>query len=251
MVSNVRAALTRKFGPLPVWAWAFLAGGAIFLYRSMHGQYAANSAATGTDTSGSASDGSGSTAADPVTLSPGESVYNPATGQLVSTAPEQQPGADPGTPPDPSLPITLDPGQAVYDPTTGSFLTNAKAKVRTKVKRKPKPKPHHKPSHPKHPGHKGHGRPKPHGHGVTRHKTHTPKGSGKDAEPKGARTRDRKVPGLHPPKPKPQPVRHVVRTPHPAIRQRTAATHPKPHPASKAHPKATPPRHPHHHRRTR
>jgi hypothetical protein len=119
-MSGVGNALKRKFGPLPAWAWAVIAGGALYLYR--------HNAALGASSSSNvpaavAPDLSDQTAGpqSPVTLAPGESVYDPATGQLLTPGDTGAGGGDDGTaaPPPPS-------------PTTGAG------------KRKPKPKPKHK-----------------------------------------------------------------------------------------------------------
>ena len=153
-MSDVKQALQRKLGPLPAWAWALIGGIALYVYRSRHAVTGASTAAPDTTAGGTGTD-TGSTPGDVTTLQPGESAYNPATGQLVSTAPEQQPG-------EPQSPVTLDPGQAVFDPNTGQLVTNpdlttttttSKAKPKKKHKRTPKAKPKHQPGKKvKHPG---------------------------------------------------------------------------------------------------
>jgi len=70
-VQRVGASLKRKLGPLPVWAWAILAGGAVYLYRRQAGG------------GGSSSSGDASTPLDPITLAPGDRVYDPNSGQLL------------------------------------------------------------------------------------------------------------------------------------------------------------------------
>lgn len=40
-MSDIKGALTRKLGPLPAWAWAAVAGVALFLYRRHQGAQAA------------------------------------------------------------------------------------------------------------------------------------------------------------------------------------------------------------------
>lgn len=114
-LNDIKAALTRKLGPLPVWAWAIIVGGALYVYRARHAVGDNTSALPSTDTTVPTTD-NGQPRPDPVTLQPGESVYDPATGSLLGTAPDQQP------PPDPQEPVTLDPGESVYDPNTGQVV---------------------------------------------------------------------------------------------------------------------------------
>lgn len=87
-MGNVKASLKRKFGPLPVWAWALIAGAALYVYRTRRAIGSASNAASLDATSPDIQDMSGSRL-DPVTLEPGQSAYDPNTGQLVSAAPEQ------------------------------------------------------------------------------------------------------------------------------------------------------------------
>lgn len=78
-----------------------------------------------------------------MTLDPGQSVYDPTTGHLLGTAPDQQP-PDVATASDPQTPITLQPGETVYDPNTGQLVggtpagrsTAATAETATKKKKK-------------------------------------------------------------------------------------------------------------------
>lgn len=85
MGARLKSALTRKFGPLPAWAWAALLGGAYYFYR----KYSAAASGTGT----------GSVAPVAPTpqpgqlLQPGESYYDPNTGAL-TTAPGGGSGSD-------------------------------------------------------------------------------------------------------------------------------------------------------------
>lgn len=137
MIRNIEQSLKNKFGPLPVWAWALITGAGIYVYRARKGAYSTGSAATDT-TSGTAADtGSGTTPQDPVTLQPGESVYDPNTGQLV------------GGSASPQEPLTLDPGQGVYDPNSGqldtfpSITTTSKPTPKKAGKHKPKKKAQH------------------------------------------------------------------------------------------------------------
>lgn len=82
-MSRVGEALKRKIGPLPAWAWTLIAGVGIYLYRRSH------ASVTGT--------GTGSVAPTPVTpqdsttLDPGQSLYDPNSGALVTA-----PGGDSG-----------------------------------------------------------------------------------------------------------------------------------------------------------
>lgn len=233
-MSEIRTALTRKFGPLPAWAWGAILLVFVLAYRKLSGQYNAPSAAT-TDPG---SDATVQEPQEPTTLQPGESVYDPNTGQLISTAPEQQP-TDPADPTTRPKPVVLRPGQGVYDPATGKLVTLPHVKP-GKGKRKPKPKPHHrKPRKPKHPHHGEH-KPKPHGHGNVKHprprKTHT----AATVKPK-ARARQRFTPDASG---KPQKARMRSMGPRTgAMRQRPAASHPKARNDSHIHPKATRRRH--------
>jgi hypothetical protein len=112
MIANVRNALTRKFGPLPAWAWLGLLAIVVYLFRRSRGTVAAP-----TETQDTTSSEADKTTPEPVVLQPGESVYNPATGQLVGTAPEQQPGSTPES----TGPIVAGPGESIYDPATGAY----------------------------------------------------------------------------------------------------------------------------------
>lgn len=113
MLTDIRTALTRKFGPLPAWAWLTITAAAVYFYRSRNGGGTAAAAAATSD----ATPADPSTPQDPVTLGPGESVYNPNTGQLIGTSPEQQPTTDPTD----STPIVAGPGESIYDPRTGTY----------------------------------------------------------------------------------------------------------------------------------
>lgn len=252
--NDLKESLTRKLGPLPVWAWALIAGVAVYLYRIRSvGGSALTSALTGAGASGGGSgvdagNGTGAVGSgggiggggDPVTLQPGETVYDPNNGKLVSGAPEQQ---VPPTEPDAPESIVLEEGQAVYDPKSGKLTTNRKpaapkvVKAKAKAKpRKAKPKPKNKKAVTK-PG------------TGTKHKTKA-RGRAKIKNP----LRKQK-PSTKPPKGRARgkgnaakPVSrvraHTARTP--ALRQRPAAPrvvnhaaqrtapHPAPHPA--AHP---------------
>lgn len=112
-LNQIKTRLTNKLGPLPVWAWAAITGAAIYVYRVRKGTAAALVDNTGipTDTTTAA------TPRDPVTLQPGEQVYDPNTGQLVGAGPGQA-GATGTTSPL----VPLGPG-TYYDPTTGNTVT--------------------------------------------------------------------------------------------------------------------------------
>ena len=110
-VSRVREALTRKLGPLPVLAWALIAGVGLYLYRARNSA-AGPTASTDTNTPNTES----TSPQDPVTLQPGESVYDPNTGALVSGTPQSE------TPVTPPL-VPLTPGASFYDPNTGQVVT--------------------------------------------------------------------------------------------------------------------------------
>jgi hypothetical protein len=110
-LSEIKAALTRKLGPLPVWAWALIAGAAIFVYRSRRGGAANVPAAVSPDITDQTAG-----LKDPLTLQPGESAYDPNTGQL-TTAP-----GDPGAATSTNPLIPVQPGQTYYDPGTGELV---------------------------------------------------------------------------------------------------------------------------------
>lgn len=112
-MTDIRAALTRKFGPLPAWAWLTIVGVAAYVWRSRGGGGASGGGTAATDITPTEAP----EPQDPITLGPGESVYNPGTGQLVSTAPEQQPAEAP----EQFAPIVAAPGESIYDPRTGAF----------------------------------------------------------------------------------------------------------------------------------
>lgn len=109
MIADIRTAFTRKFGPLPAWAWLTILAGVVYLWRKRAAGTGTTGGAT-TDTS--TADLTPPDPQDPVVLQPGESVYNPSTGELIGTAPEQQPPPDATTitpindpvPPDTTVP---------------------------------------------------------------------------------------------------------------------------------------------------
>lgn len=74
--SSIGNSLKRKLGPLPVWAWAVIAGIALYVIRSRQAPSAqAVSAAQQQNQSDIPPQA-------PVVLSPGESVYDPNTGYM-------------------------------------------------------------------------------------------------------------------------------------------------------------------------
>ncbi len=89
-MDNVKNALTRKLGPLPVWAWAIIAGIGVWYYRNRMSGSTASQQSLQDDLSQT----SPMPPQDPIPLDPGESVYDPNTGQLIS-APSGQPAGPP------------------------------------------------------------------------------------------------------------------------------------------------------------
>lgn len=77
---NVKAALTRKYGPLPAWGWFIIFGLGVWYYRRKFG-----AVSTGTGTGSVAQSGPTPGTGEQV-LQPGESVYDPTAGTL-TTAP--------------------------------------------------------------------------------------------------------------------------------------------------------------------
>lgn len=102
----MKAALMRKFGPLPAAAWLAILAGAVYFYRRFNGAAGGSSSATtGTDTGAAAATGFGT----------------PAVGGG---------GSDSGLQPDQASPLgTADPGLSgfgtpvVFDPATGQYGT--------------------------------------------------------------------------------------------------------------------------------
>jgi hypothetical protein len=91
-MGRIKQALTRKLGPLPAWAWAGVLLGAVLVYRRYTGGGRALVNNTGTPTDNT----SAPDRQEPVVLSPGESVYDPNTGQLLGGGPAGGDGADDG-----------------------------------------------------------------------------------------------------------------------------------------------------------
>lgn len=101
ILQTTEGALMRPLGPLPLWGWAGIGGVSFFLFRAIkaHGASTAGGAtapATGGTTTPPATGGGGGTGGGgtsgggsqypPVTLQPGQSIYDPSTGNT-STAP--------------------------------------------------------------------------------------------------------------------------------------------------------------------
>ncbi len=86
-MDKVKEALTRKLGPLPAWAWLTIFGVGYYLYKN---KIASSSATQATSTVPSPV-----TPQSPITVSPGDSVYNPNTGTL-TTAPGGSSGGSGG-----------------------------------------------------------------------------------------------------------------------------------------------------------
>lgn len=232
-MNNVKQSLTRKLGPLPVWAWALIFGAALYIYRSRKALTGGASSAltSATDTSTGTGTGSGGTPADPVTLQPGESVYDPNTGQLLGASPGQQAPTPPGDP------IPIDPGFGVYDPgDPGAGVRTAPPTIKPPTKQRRKPP---------------HRTPKPKG-GARKHKSVRKPTHGKSRNRSAAKlldtvrrkarpqTRAKTKTRGKPATPKNRTRTPVKTVPTPAIRQRTAApkiVHPDtqrvaPHPAT-------------------
>jgi len=257
-MTKIRQSLTRKIGPLPLWAWGIIAGVAIYVYRSRQALVTgagtpasvdANSPSV-TDQTGSGSGGGGG--GDPVTLGPGESVYDPSTGQLIGAAPDQQS-------PDLLPPITLEPGESAFDPNTGEVVGPdaspqtgaAGTDMHGKHKRsKHKAKPKHGHRQTKGVKRSGHGKSKPRSlaklvSGGRKMKAHRTKSGSSGTKHAAGRHTGRSAPtprgrtrgkaSTHPTVPRAR----ATRAPAPAMRQRPAAPHIT-HPASQRveqHPK--------------
>jgi len=256
-MTKLKQSLTRKVGPLPAWAWAIIAGTALYIYRSR--QALASGAGTPASTDANSpgvtdqtGGGAGGGGAEPVTLGPGESVYDPNTGQLIGAAPDQQSA-------DTQPPITLEPGESAFDPNTGEVVgpdaepqtgaagTNVPGKHKAS-RHKPKAKHGHKRT--KGVGHPTHGKTKPRSlarlvSGGRKMKAHRTKGGSTETHHAagrhtghGAPTPKGRTRGKVSTHPTVQRARAATAPP-PALRQRPAAphiTHPatqrvEPHPA--------------------
>jgi len=137
-MNNVKDALTRRFGPLPAWAWALVIGIGVYWYRNKSGMLSASSVTTG----GSVTPNS--PAPQPVTtLGPGESAYDPNTGQLLTSPSATDTtggGMDIGGALS-SLAQAIEDAITANAPTTaGGAPTTTGKPSRTEPKRKPKQK---------------------------------------------------------------------------------------------------------------
>ena len=130
---EVGAALKRKFGPLPAWAWAGIGGGALYFYRrSKSGAGVLGAANVPAASSPDVTDQSGGLQS-PLSLAPGESVYDPNTGQLLSPPLPPEVGSSDGG---------GDTGAGGAAPAPAPSSPKAK-KPKAGGKRKQKPKPKH------------------------------------------------------------------------------------------------------------
>ena len=109
-MNDVKRALSRKFGPLPAWAWAAIAGGALYFYRrSKSGAGALGAANVPATSSPDVTDQTTAGLQPPVPLDPGQSVYDPNAQQLFTpplglgdTTPVDAGANGDGSPPAPS-----------------------------------------------------------------------------------------------------------------------------------------------------
>lgn len=85
-MSKVSNALKKKWGPMPAWVW-LLSGGLIYYFYRKYSATAASGTGTGSVAPAPV------TPQSPVTLSPGESVYDPNTGTLTNTPLASNPAA--------------------------------------------------------------------------------------------------------------------------------------------------------------
>jgi hypothetical protein len=85
-MSNLGNSLKRKLGPLPVWAWAIIAGVALYWYRNRKGGGLFGGLfGAGTGTTGTTATSATTAQLPPTVLEPGESIYDPNTGALTTT----------------------------------------------------------------------------------------------------------------------------------------------------------------------
>lgn len=211
-MTDISTALKRKLGPLPAWAWALIGGVGLYWYRNRSGSSVAGGTTASTVT-GQIADQTQSGGQAPIPLGPGESVYDPNTGQLVSAPGSADSGLGAGLGGDGGglAPApTPDPTQAIEDLASAianmqqqapvvNIVTPKQAAPRKVVK--PRGKAKHKAVAHKRVMH----RPtRPHGHPVIRHR----------ARPKPARVHPH--PAVH----HRAPVRRVKARPHPKPRVR-------------------------------
>ena len=76
-MDKIKDALTRKIGPLPAWAWLGIFGIGYYYYKN----HIANNSTSATQASSTVTT---PTPQSPITVSPGDSVYNPNTGTLTT-----------------------------------------------------------------------------------------------------------------------------------------------------------------------
>lgn len=108
-LDDIKTTITKKIGPLPAWAWAIVVAGGIYWYRK-------KTAGTSTAATTASADTTSTPTSPPVTLQPGESVYNPSTGDIATA-----PGGGASTPTTPSA----DPGAAIASAISGLSATIA------------------------------------------------------------------------------------------------------------------------------
>lgn len=157
-MGNVGESLTRKLGPLPVWLWAVIAGVALYVVRARGSANAQaggppSAAATQAEAQLVAAEAQAraSTLQQPMTVGPGEQIYDPNSGYL-SNPNIDWPGilGVLGNGNSSSTPGPIDKG-------AGALAPQPKPKPRQKPKPKPRKKPvvgkgHKPPTHTK-PGH--------------------------------------------------------------------------------------------------
>jgi len=83
-MSNVKKSLTRKIGPLPVWAWALVVFGGVWYYRNKLSAASQTESGTGTGSVGPAAPPD---LGPPIDVPPGDSIYDPNNPGVLVTAP--------------------------------------------------------------------------------------------------------------------------------------------------------------------
>lgn len=139
MFAEVKKALTRKFGPLPAWAWTAIGGVGLYLYEAHKANSAATSSTTTADvaptadqltpqvdtsTSGSG-DSSGDTSSDGSGTTGAAAVFDPATGTTTTW------GAGPGS----TSPATIEKLGANVLTATGLTSAQTQSRVRSLAQR--------------------------------------------------------------------------------------------------------------------
>lgn len=79
-MGSIGQSLQRKLGPLPVWAWALIAGIGLYVIRNRNSGANQSLAAQNQQAAAAAS----ANQQNPVVLGPGESVYDPGTGVVTT-----------------------------------------------------------------------------------------------------------------------------------------------------------------------